>query len=945
MNYDKLESLSSIIGRASYPSISKKESRQKDSVRLMLKPDQNGLKVFVVDRNLNPLPVDSIESPYSRLYPAIHAMQNIFAEKNEEFSWSGETADTSSGLYISNNENLVPLILDSIPYVVNEKGESLDIDMDTPSQVFYRITKKEKENMIDCAGTFSMEDGTEIRGFLTPGLALSDSGIRLVTEVGAGYAYAQIFKTEIKFYDIESTLSMMLSALENIAVEVEDCKVRTGKAEIKESPLIIFEKVDQDESLFMRIGRKIGNLPYSLCDKFRFTKVALMEDGVIVIRKVGELAENPVETVGAILKKIAGRGKTSEIWEEDGLFVLPHSLASEFLFTQLSGLLNEFSVMGAEKLRDYKISAPKASMKIKLSSGINFLEGSASVDIEGEKFSISDLLMQYGKNRYVTLSDGTRAILDQKYMSRLERIFGHKRRGKGKKDEIKLSFFDLPEVMDLLDDTQLEAKPFKAYRKFFEGFNRLGSKRLAIKGLKANLRDYQKEGVKWLLYLNDNNMGGCLADDMGLGKTVQTIALLCKTIADSRLPSLIVMPRSLIFNWQEEFKKFAPGMDVYTHYGLSRNFEEAVRHKIILTSYAVLRNEVEQFSKTKFHYIVLDESQNIKNIGAQITKAVWLLNAEHRLAISGTPIENNLSEIYSLFRFLNPEMFGSYDDFSVRYAVPIQEHHDDDAASALRTKIYPFILRRLKSDVLTDLPDLTEQVLTVEMSPEQAKFYEQRRRYYAQEVESGLKRGEESRSMRFELLQALSELRQIASVPEEKSDGRISSPKIELLADNVIQAVESGHKVVVFFNFLAGIELTATRLEKAGIGVEIMTGATSDRKRVVDRFQNSPDCQVMLMTVKTGGVGINLTAADMVYVAEPWWNRAAEQQAIARLHRIGQKRAVNCYYMITAGTIEEKIRLLQEQKSALVDAVISSDSLEGKILSEEEIALLLSTSE
>lgn len=327
----------------------------------------------------------------------------------------------------------------------------------------------------------------------------------------------------------------------------------------------------------------------------------------------------------------------------------------------------------------------------------------------------------------------------------------------------------MPEVMDLLDDSQMEAKPFKAYRKFFEGFNSLGSKRLTVPGLKAKLRDYQKEGVKWLTYLNDNNMGGCLADDMGLGKTVQTIAMLCKTYKDADLPSLIVMPRSLIFNWESEFRKFAPEIDIYVHYGAGRNFEEAMSHKVIITSYALLRNEVELFSKQKYNYVILDESQNIKNVGAQVTKAVWLLQANHRVAISGTPIENNLTEIYSLFRFLNPQMFGSLDDFTSRYALPIQERHDEDAAAALRRKIFPFILRRLKSDVLTDLPDLTEQTLTVEMSPEQAKFYEQRRKYFAQMVQSFTGDGEDSKSKRFEMLQALSELRQIASVPEEKA--------------------------------------------------------------------------------------------------------------------------------------------------------------------------------
>lgn len=941
MDIKSIDSLSALLGRGNYMS-DKNGGKVRDCIRLMLKANKKGVLLQPVGANLKPVDITAVGASKTPASAVIAAMRGILENRMKEFSWDGEEIDPSGGLILGENESLVPLLADCSGILVDENGSPLEFDMDSQYQVKYSASRGSDAPDADWNGLFLLDDGSPVKGFLSPDLVLTGLGVWRIANVGAGFAYAHLFLSAFKDIDLESTLSILLSAMANVALDVQGFKVRAGKNEVMENPLIIFERVDVDDSLFMRISRKVANLPSSLCDRFHFSRVAVKEGNEIVVRNVKEAVGDPEDLIGGILRKIVGRGKSSEIWEENGLFVVPRDVASTFLFSHLSGLLDDFRLLGAEKLREYKISAPKAKMNLKISSGIDFLDGSASIDIEGESFGISDLLAQYGKNRYVTLADGTRAILDEKYMSRLQRIFGGKKKGRGKHgDEIKLSFFDMPEVMDLLDDSQMEAKPFRIYRKFFEGFNGLGSKRLSVPGLKAKLRDYQKEGVKWLAYLNDNNMGGCLADDMGLGKTVQTIALLCKTYKDSDLPSLIVMPRSLIFNWNSEFKKFAPEIDVFIHYGAGRDFAEAMKHRVIITSYAVLRNDIELFSKRQYNYVILDESQNIKNVGAQVTKAVWLLKAKHRVAISGTPIENNLTEIYSLFRFLNPQMFGSLDDFTSRYASPIQERHDEDAAAALRRKIFPFILRRLKSDVLTDLPDLTEQTLTVEMSPEQAKFYEQRRRYFAQMVQSFSADGEEQKSKRFEMLQALSELRQIASVPEEKSDGRISSPKIELLVENVVQAVEGGHKVVVFFNFLAGIELTAERLEKEGIGVAVMTGATSDRKRVVERFQNSPDCQVMLMTVKTGGVGLNLTAADMVFVAEPWWNRAAEQQAIARLHRIGQKKAVNCYYLITAGTIEEKIRLLQEQKAAIVDAVISSDNLEGKQLNEEDIAFLL----
>ncbi|MDE5636214.1 MAG: DEAD/DEAH box helicase, partial [Muribaculaceae bacterium] len=448
-------------------------------------------------------------------------------------------------------------------------------------------------------------------------------------------------------------------------------------------------------------------------------------------------------------------------------------------------------------------------------------------------------------------------------------------------------------------------------------------------------------GLRWLNYMYTTGMGACLADDMGLGKTVQTIGLLTLTTPRAKHPSIIIMPRSLLFNWENEFAKFAPHIKVTTYYGTGRDLKNALDNEVILTTYAVVRNDIEQLLDEEFDYIILDESQNIKNIDAQTTKAVWMLKGAHRLALSGTPIENNLTELYSLFHFLNPAMFGSLKDFNELYAGPIQRDSDSDAAKALRRRIYPFMLRRLKKDVLTYLPDRTAQTLIVEMSPAQARLYEERRRYYAGEIREVMSaNGPEA--ARFELLRALGELRQIASIPEEKSDGRISSPKIELLVSNILEAVEGGHKVVVFFNFLAGIELTGEQLGKAGVEYEVLTGATHDRRRVINNFQNNSDCKVLMMTVKTGGVGLNLVVADTVFVVEPWWNKAAEEQAINRLHRIGQKRAVNCYFMITENTIEEKIRLLQEQKSALVDAVISSDNTAGKMLSADDINYLLS---
>ncbi len=441
-------------------------------------------------------------------------------------------------------------------------------------------------------------------------------------------------------------------------------------------------------------------------------------------------------------------------------------------------------------------------------------------------------------------------------------------------------------------------------------------------------------------YLYDNNMGGCLADDMGLGKTLQTIGVLNFVYPKEKKPTLLVMPRSLLFNWQSEIARFSPKLKVYTYYGNTRDIAEAMKHQLILTTYAIVRNDIETFKEQEFHYVILDESQNIKNVATQSTQAVFLLKAAHRLALSGTPIENNLTELYSLFRFLNPAMFGTMDDFNSRYANPIQKDGDKEAMQSLRRKIFPFMLRRLKRDVLKDLPDRTDKMLYVEMDEAQTRFYEQRRLYYKEQVDKSIA-AEGIQKSQFVMFQALSELRRIASIPESLTDGRIRSPKLDALTESLLEAVANGHKAVVFFNFIAGIELLSETLDANGIDYVTMTGATHDRKSVVERFQNNANCKVMLMTLKTGGVGLNLTAADTVYIFEPWWNKAAEEQAINRLHRFGQKAKVLCYSLITQGTIEEKIQLLQQQKADLFKGLIGADSSSTKQLSEEDIKFIL----
>jgi SNF2 family DNA or RNA helicase len=423
---------------------------------------------------------------------------------------------------------------------------------------------------------------------------------------------------------------------------------------------------------------------------------------------------------------------------------------------------------------------------------------------------------------------------------------------------------------------------------------------------------------------------------MGLGKTVQAVALISRIDASAKHPVLIVMPKSLLFHWSRELERFLPGTRYHVHYGPGRDWQQASGHPVVLTTYGTLRSDIESMAATEYAAVILDESQAIKNLQTQTARAALALKARFRLGLSGTPVENHLGELYALFRFLNPAMFPSATDFERNFARPIQQDGDPAAARDLRRKIYPFLLRRMKGDVLKDLPPKVEQVLYVEMGSEQKTHYEERRRFYQQLVNSEVRKNGIAKSQ-FVILEALLELRQIASVPESRTDGRIRSAKRERLHEAILEAIENGRKCLVFSNFLAGVEQVCEDFNEAGLLYERMTGSTSNREDRVQRFQNDPRVKAFVMTLKTGGLGLNLTAADTVFILDPWWNTSAESQAVDRAHRIGQTNTVFTYRLIARDTIEEKILQLQERKKELVDQVVSTDAGAFKSLTERDI--------
>lgn len=835
-----------------------------------------------------------------------------------------------------------PFLLDALRLCDNvvDQGMLPITFADTPGRLRLCVTNTEKEGRLQCRLQLLHHNAIreDFQAVSDQFLLCGDQMIE-VPPMGSNYEQLALFETEITSTDLPLFLSLAFSSLEHLDLLYEGYKLAFDTEKIKANPCLIFEKVDENDSLYMRVGQSLPDLDFMVLDHFdlyRYAEINELERK-INIRYIDQApGERLVADVMKSLRKNMPKAKKADrndIIEDGNLLIIPEEVAANFIYKELPELIATYHLFGAERLKSYKISTRVPKLEYSLSHHIDFFEGDVQLNFEGEKINLFDALSQYHKNRYIQLSDGSHALVNEAYMKRLERLFNKK----GKKAQV--SFFDLPLLDELMEDVAQD-KTFARSRKIFEGFNKLEKQKPKLPALQATLRPYQLQGLKWLSYLHDNQLSGCLADDMGLGKTLQAIALLASHYPAEVLPTLVVMPRSLLFNWENEVRRFAPQLKTYTFYGQTREYEALRDAHLVFTTYGTMRNEIQSLKDEPFFYIILDESQNIKNLTAQTTKAALLLRGKHRLAISGTPIENNLSELFSLFHFLNPAMFGSFTQFNSHYLTPIQKDNDKEATRQLRRKIYPFVLRRLKKDVLAELPDKIEQTIMVELGKEQKQLYEQRRQFYAEAVRSQIQE-KGVHGAQFFVFQALNELRQIASVPEALSEGQIESAKLELLIEQLLDALANGHKALVFVNFLAAIESIGNRLAEAGIDYAVMTGATRDREHQIGRFQNDPDCRVFLLTLKTGGVGLNLTSADTIFIFDPWWNIAAENQAIDRAHRIGQKNKVLAYKLIAQGTIEEKILQLQSIKKALFDNIIASDSASLKSLSEEDIKLLL----
>ncbi|HEX8910997.1 MAG TPA: SNF2-related protein, partial [Humisphaera sp.] len=630
---------------------------------------------------------------------------------------------------------------------------------------------------------------------------------------------------------------------------------------------------------------------------------------------------------------------------------------------------------------DGKLYRSAGQVTVSVSSGIDWFELHGTVSFDGMNASLPQLLSALRKgDGVVKLDDGTFGLLPEDWLKKYAGLAGL---GETEGDTIKFSTRQVG-FLDALLSSMPEAR-------FDESFGRARDELMRFSGIEAiappasfqgTLRQYQSEGLGWMAFLRKFGFGGVLADDMGLGKTVQVLALLearrrertadrenahaaaagngstnghAPTNADAPSnatagpatkrsgPTLVVAPRSLVFNWKSEAAKFAPDLRVLDHTAVDRvrSADHFQQYDLVITTYGTLRRDMSYFKDVRFDYAILDEAQAIKNAASESAKAARLIQADYRLCLSGTPVQNHLGELWSLFDFLNPGMMGSLGVFKELSADAANK--DATARELLARALRPFILRRTKEQVAKDLPEKLEQTIICELEKDQRKLYDELRDHYRTSLlERVAKEG--MNKAKIMVLEALLRLRQAACHPGliDKTRTGESSAKLEALMDHISEVVDEGHKVLVFSQFTSLLAIVRERLDKQQAVYEYLDGRTKDRQARVDRFQTDDACKLFLISLKAGGVGLNLTAADYVFLLDPWWNPAVEAQAIDRAHRIGQTQRVFAYRLIAKDTVEEKVIQLQQTKKDLADAIINADNSLIRGLSREDLEMLLS---
>ena len=713
----------------------------------------------------------------------------------------------------------------------------------------------------------------------------------------------------------------------------------------------VAEVIDLTPTFRLRATGGITDAQVSLTAAYGDVEVEVRADGIsppVLIRpppegqKRATCIRTDIAAQQEAVQRLLDLGLVAD--ESGEIFIAEGERAIQFWSEGVGSLPEEWDLYVPEELVGTTIRGKPVTMNARVSSGVDWLSVKISYESEGVGVDRDELArcLREGK-KYVRLSDNSYAQIDaDKVQAMIDREI-ELLAGANKSGKIPLSQAGrLQELLTHASDVNVAPSARQLFQKLADIDEIKTVKK--PRGLKATLRPYQEQGLSWLRFIHDIGSGGVLADDMGLGKTVQTIALLLslkQEKKDHSLKSLIVAPTSVVTNWVREIERFGPSLTTALWHGAGRKEQkdELESANVIITSYALLRRDIDLLKKLKLDYAILDEAQAIKNPLSATAAAAKDLGAERRLALTGTPIENRLSEIWSIFEFVSPGLLGPLPKFEEKYARPIDQG-DGKAAARLRAAIHPFILRRTKMEVAKDLPPKIEIDKVIDLAPDQRAIYMQVLREVRAQVMGEVERIGVAKSQ-LHILAGLTKLRQAACDPRllglPREFSHDDSGKLSALRELVDEVESGGHKVLVFSQFVSMLKLVRDALDEDKIRYEYLDGSTIDRAERVERFQMDPTVPVFLISLKAGGSGLNLTAADTVIHFDPWWNPAVEDQASDRAHRIGQTKVVTVYRLVAAGTIEEKILQLKQKKKDLVSAVLSEDAGGEKRLTKDDI--------
>ncbi len=621
---------------------------------------------------------------------------------------------------------------------------------------------------------------------------------------------------------------------------------------------------------------------------------------------------------------------------------LPKSKAFEWISNHKERLIEKGINLQQGKIKDKKYFIGKSSISIKVNEEIDWFDINAVIKFGPYEITFKTLRKQIlAKKHEIALPNGEVAVIPESWFTEYSELFNFSEANE-KSENLKLKKHHLMLVDDLRKNNLAKVSLSRKLQNL-KDFTDIKEASISPK-FKGELRPYQKAGYNWLSFLKDYNFGGCLADDMGLGKTIQTLALLQgEKDENPNTTSLLIMPTSLIYNWEMEAKKFTPDLKVLVYVGSYRKKDSSLfaNYDLVLTSYGITRVDQELFKGFYFNYIILDEAQVIKNPSSNISKTVRKLKSKRKLVLTGTPVENSTMDLWSQISFVNPGLLGSQSYFKNHFLNPIEKNKDEEAVEKLNKSIKPFILRREKRQVVTELPEKIESIQYCNMTEEQNEIYEEVKSSFRNKILEQIE-NDGINNAHFMLLQGLTKLRQIANHPlmvDENYGG--SSGKIEDVIHMINNALVEDHNLLVFSQFVKHLSIVAKYLNLAGVKFKYLDGSSKNRMELINDFQNNDKIKIFLISLKAGGMGINLTKADYVFILDPWWNPAIEAQAVDRAHRIGQKNQVFTYKFITRNTVEEKILTLQQRKKSLVTSLVKTEENFFKSLSRSDVETIL----